>query len=275
MLVGISTEAYIRNMSALIRALESPAPVETRPATVWQVDSLERIGGHPVTVLGSPRVVATPAGKAVEFDGVDDGLVLDVNAIAGLGSLHGGGRVRARSLTAPKSSASCTSKKRRPGIAPWSSCGCCPDQSWCLDTFLRHGDASLTLIDKAVVHQAGRWHAAALSFDGKTMTHYVDGVRESVRRGRLQAARPGPDVDRRSPEQALVVQGTHPHDPHHSRGPPARVAAERQLLRAEALRPSDCRRRRPAACARPAAEARSFAQARQCRARHPHSAVFA
>jgi hypothetical protein len=53
-----------------------------------------------------------------------------------------------------------------------------PGPSWCLDTFLRHGVGSLTLIDRARLHPAGRWHAAALTFDGRVMTHYVDGVRE-------------------------------------------------------------------------------------------------
>ena len=37
-----------------------------------------------VSVVGSPRVVKTPFGRAVEFDGKGDGLFLDVNPIAGL-----------------------------------------------------------------------------------------------------------------------------------------------------------------------------------------------
>jgi hypothetical protein len=44
-------------------------------------------------------------------------------------------------------------------------------------TFI-YGDASLTLLDRARTHASGTWHVAALSFDGKTMTHYVDGVRD-------------------------------------------------------------------------------------------------
>jgi hypothetical protein len=34
-------------------------------ATVWTFDSIDSIGGHPTTILGSPRVVDTPIGKAV------------------------------------------------------------------------------------------------------------------------------------------------------------------------------------------------------------------
>ena len=39
---------------------------------LWTFDRLDRIGNHPTTVLGDPRVVDTPVGKAIEFDGVDD-----------------------------------------------------------------------------------------------------------------------------------------------------------------------------------------------------------
>src|SRR6267142_2916534 len=50
---------------------------------VWSFDRLERIGGHETTALGNPRVVDTPVGKAVEFDGVDDALFIDHHPLAG------------------------------------------------------------------------------------------------------------------------------------------------------------------------------------------------
>src|SRR6185295_3682788 len=50
---------------------------------VWTFDRFDRIGGHPASVLGNPRVVETPLGKAVEFDGVDDALMVDVHPLAG------------------------------------------------------------------------------------------------------------------------------------------------------------------------------------------------
>ena len=55
-----------------------------------------------------------------------------------------------------------------------------PGDAWCLDTFLRYGDASLPLIDRGAAHSTGRWHVVALTFDGKTMAHYVDGAREAA-----------------------------------------------------------------------------------------------
>jgi PelA/Pel-15E family pectate lyase len=176
-LVGISAGAYIRNMSALIRALESPASVAAPAATLWPVNSLKRIGGHPVTVLGSPRVVETSAGEAVEFDGADDGLILEVNPLAGLE------RFTVEIVFEPAADGAEEQRflhfeEAVTGNRALVELRLLPGASWCLDTFLRHGEASLTLIDRAVLHPAGRWHAAALSFDGKVMTHYVDGVRE-------------------------------------------------------------------------------------------------
>jgi hypothetical protein len=53
-----------------------------------------------------------------------------------------------------------------------------PDRTWCLDTFLKQGAAGLTLIDRGRRHPAGSWHTVALSYDGTTMAHYVDGQRE-------------------------------------------------------------------------------------------------
>ena len=49
---------------------------------------------------------------------------------------------------------------------------------WALDTFLRSPEPGLALIDRQRTHPAGEWHVASLTYDGKTMAHFVDGVRE-------------------------------------------------------------------------------------------------
>src|ERR1035438_5145849 len=56
---------------------------DPRRSDVWNFDSIAQIGGHAVTAEGHPRVIATAAGKAVEFGGVDDALFLDVHPLAG------------------------------------------------------------------------------------------------------------------------------------------------------------------------------------------------
>ena len=159
-------------------ALTAPAAGMHRGGpVVWTLDNLARIGGYPVTVVGTPRVVSTPVGKAIEFNGATDGLVLDVNPIEGLT------RFTVEALVEPAPDGpeeqrflhiSETGSERRLMMET----RILPDHSWCLDTYLRMEAPGLTLIDRAKTHPAGRWHAASLTYDGKTMTSYVDGVRE-------------------------------------------------------------------------------------------------
>ena len=66
----------------LLAALRAPG-ADPPAQEVWTFDRIDRIGGQATTVLGHPHVIDTPAGKAVEFNGVDDGLQLDVHPLAG------------------------------------------------------------------------------------------------------------------------------------------------------------------------------------------------
>src|SRR5690349_19455728 len=84
---GSSTMAGLRvyrlGVSAVlaIRVLGSAA--DTPSQEVWTFDRIDRIGGHATTILGHPHVIDTPLGKAVEFNGVDDGLLIGVHPLAG------------------------------------------------------------------------------------------------------------------------------------------------------------------------------------------------
>jgi hypothetical protein len=144
---------------------------------LWSIDSLTTIGGHPVTPVGAPRVVDTPEGKAIEFDGKGDGLFVEHNPLEGLQ------RFTLEVIFAPAPDGSEEQRfvhveEAVTGNRALIELRLLPGAVWCLDTFLRHGEASLTLIDRAITHPAASWHSAALTFDGATMTHYVDGVRE-------------------------------------------------------------------------------------------------
>ena len=144
---------------------------------VWQIDSLERIGNHAVTVIGQPKVVETDHGKAIQFNGATDGLVLDVNPLQGLDTFTI--EVVFRPDTdGPEEQRFVHFEENASGNRALVELRRLPEGSWSLDTFLRHGQASLTLLDRTLTHASGSWHVAALTFDGKTMAHYVDGVLE-------------------------------------------------------------------------------------------------
>ena len=51
-------------------------------------------------------------------------------------------------------------------------------RSWSLDTFLRCGETERSLFDPTRLHPTGKWTWVALVYDGKTMAHYVNGVKE-------------------------------------------------------------------------------------------------
>jgi pectinesterase len=148
------------------------APVE------WRLDSLSRVAGHAVTVVGTPRVVATPVGSAIEFNGESDGLVVDANPIEGLSQFTieilfepaVDGQVEQRFLHVQEAAAD------HRALIELRMLG---EGRWCLDTFLKHGLAARTLIERGLGHPAAAWHVAALVFDGQDMAHYVDGVRET------------------------------------------------------------------------------------------------
>jgi len=151
--------------------------VATAQTVVWKLDNLTSIGGHPVTVAGTPRVVETDSGKAIEFNGVSDGLFLDVNPLAGLErftveidfqpAAEGAEEQRFVHFQEAATENRAVVELRT-----------LPNASWCLDSYLRYESASLTLIDRNAPHPISRWHTAALTFDGKTMAHYVDGKLE-------------------------------------------------------------------------------------------------
>jgi len=51
---------------------------EPQPTIDWQFTRLDEIGGHKPTIFGTPRLIDSPKGKAVAFDG-DSALFLDTN----------------------------------------------------------------------------------------------------------------------------------------------------------------------------------------------------
>ena len=164
-------------VSLVAVAAAPPGSAVRSAAVVWTLDNLSSVGGHRVDVIGTPTVVQTDIGRAVEFDGATDGLFLDVNPLERLERFtvevlfqaDPGGAEEQRFLHIEESGTG-----NRALVELRSLAG----SAWTLDTFLRHGQASLTLLDRTKAHPSSGWHVAALSFDGRTMTHYVDGNRE-------------------------------------------------------------------------------------------------
>jgi len=144
---------------------------------LWSFDRLDRIGGHRTTVLGSPRVVDTPVGKAVEFDGVDAALVIDVHPLAGATTFTweaifrpDGGAPAQRWLHLQQTGSDNRMLFELRIV----------DGQWYFDSFVHSGDADKALIDRERLHPLGAWYHVAAVYDGREFRNYVNGVQEGA-----------------------------------------------------------------------------------------------
>lgn len=150
---------------------------DPKQAIVWNLDNLETIGGHKVTVVGQPKVIETDRGKAIEFNGKDDALFVPANPLAGLKEFTAevvfrpaaGGPKEQRFLHfQPKETEERLLFETRLPV----------EGQWFLDTYLQSGEGKHTLFADKFLHPLGPWYAAAVVVDGKTMRHYVNGKEE-------------------------------------------------------------------------------------------------
>jgi len=157
----------------------------------WNFDNLREIGGQKMAVHGDPQVVASPWGKAIHFDGVQDGLTLDLHPLEAAAAFtielvfrpESGGMAEQRffHLQEGDSENRVLVETRLTG-----------DGQWYLDTFIASGKTNQTLIDPAHLHPLDKWQHAALVFDGRRMSHYVGGKEElSAVVPEFHAPRPG------------------------------------------------------------------------------------
>ncbi len=159
------------------------------PRQTWHFDSIVKIGGHATTVLGHPHVIDTPKGKAVEFNGVDDALFLDVHPLAGAETWtwevifrpDAGGAPEQRFFHLAEDG---TDNRMLFEIRLTGNL-------WCLDSFAKSGEASKALMDRAKLHPAGAWYHAAAVYDGHEFRNYVDGVLEGTSELKLEPQKPG------------------------------------------------------------------------------------
>jgi hypothetical protein len=142
---------------------------------IWECtlsDLKTKVAGEMIS--GSPALVDSPYGKAVWFDGIDDGYFLENNPLNGLSCftieaiicpdadgpfeqrfLHIGGTDSDRLLLELRLT---------------------PENNWYLDTFILCGESKQAVIDPQLLHPAGKWYHVVLTLDktGK-MTNYING----------------------------------------------------------------------------------------------------
>ncbi|WP_066839663.1 hypothetical protein [Rufibacter ruber] len=140
--------------------------------TYWQVNSLSAVAGHPVTVVRSPEVVKTEDGAtAVAFDGVEDGLLLDVNPILGAEEFT------IEVVFKPADAWPANFEQRflhiqdpaNPNRRILMELRLNNQKQWYPDFFMRTDSASLTLIDSTKTHPVNQWAIMTLVYKDRQM----------------------------------------------------------------------------------------------------------
>jgi hypothetical protein len=144
---------------------------------IWIFDRLDRIGGHRTTVLGHPRVVDTPVGRAIEFDGVDDALLVDAHPLAGAETFTweaifrpDGGRPAQRWFHLQESG---SDNRLLFEIRVVES-------RWYFDSYGHSGNAQQALMNRDLLHPLGAWYHVAAVYDGREFRNYVNGAPEGA-----------------------------------------------------------------------------------------------
>jgi hypothetical protein len=154
----------------------------------WDFDNLIRIGGLPVTVAGHPKVISSPVGKAIEFDGTQDSLFIEKHPLAGAETFtwevifrpDGGAEAQRWFHLAERDRETGQFVKLTPGTAN-------PTQDsnprllfelrvvngnrWYLDAFTN----GRTLMFPDKLHPIGQWYHVAQVYEGKMYRSYVNG----------------------------------------------------------------------------------------------------
>jgi Concanavalin A-like lectin/glucanases superfamily len=145
---------------------------------VWKLDGLKSVGGQTPAWEGAPKIVRVASGVAgVQFDGKADGLIFPVNPLAGLAQFT------VEILFSPAVDGEPEQRffhaQDEAGRRVLIELRLNKEGEWWLDTFLKPiAGNGLPLIDAKKVHPAGRWYWAALRYDGKTMSSFVNGQKE-------------------------------------------------------------------------------------------------
>lgn len=149
----------------------------TPRAETWYFNQTAEIGGHATEVVGHPRVIESPYGKAVEFNGVDDGLFIPVHPLAGASTYtwevifrpdaDGAQAQRFFHLQEQDPETGQDTKNRMLFEIR------IVDGQWCLDSFAASGASNRTLLNCKVLHPLGQWYRVTAVYDGKELRNYV------------------------------------------------------------------------------------------------------
>jgi hypothetical protein len=157
---------------------------------LWTFDRLDPIGGVKTTVEGEPRIVETPLGQAIEFDGVDDAVWIEKHPLAGAKTFTfeaifrpDGGAFEQRwfHLAARDPATGLLASADHPTTGQDANARFLFEirvvgANWYLDAFVNGPGYNRALMFKDKLHPMGRWYHVAQTKDGTTIRSNVNGA---------------------------------------------------------------------------------------------------
>jgi len=164
--------------ACLTAAFTAASALASNAQEIWRFDQTASLGGHPTKVLGTPKVIETPLGKAVAFNGVDDALFVNVHPLAGAATWtwemifkpdpDGKPAQRIFHLQSVDAATGADIANERMLFEIRIVSG-----QWCLDSFVTAGGQSRTLLNCEKLHPFGKWYRVTAVYDGKMLHNYV------------------------------------------------------------------------------------------------------
>ncbi|HEX8713895.1 MAG TPA: LamG-like jellyroll fold domain-containing protein [Terracidiphilus sp.] len=152
--------------------------IRIEKTSIWRFDRTDNINGLRTEVLGHPQVIDTRYGKAVHFNGVDDGLILPEHPLAGASTYTwevifrpDGGAFAQRFFHLQEQD---PATHQDTGNRMLFEIRVVKGQ-WCLDSFASSGENHRALLNCKLLHPLGKWYVVTAVYDGKLLHNYVDG----------------------------------------------------------------------------------------------------
>ncbi|HEU0120137.1 MAG TPA: LamG domain-containing protein [Bryobacteraceae bacterium] len=155
----------------------------------WTFDNLKSIGGHTLTILGAPKVIDTPKGKAIQFNGVNDAIFFDVHPLAGARTFTWEVIFRPDSDGPPAQRFFHMQETGSDHRLLFETR--IIDKQWALDSFAHTSTGFHALMDLKQLHPADRWYHVAAVYDGKEYRNYVNGKLQNAAVINLSPQGPG------------------------------------------------------------------------------------
>ena len=148
---------------------------------LWLINNIDSIYGSPSSQIGSPQVILTQDGKAVWFDGVDDGLIIESNPLEGATSFTIEVVFHPDSIDYPNNVEQRFIHIQNPQNDDRRiliELRITEKNQWYLDTFIKSELSSLALMDENDLHPVGNCFHAAMVYEDGVMKSYVNGVEQ-------------------------------------------------------------------------------------------------